>query len=588
MACKEKIAALLITTMVAGYAAGVEASGADLSSFDDIMPRNSVTALNGNIDDITILANSESETMSYEGIVAKEMETTVAAGMEKKESIDLAKDCRMFLIIGSPFYLCSNPATGEKNVLKKMDVPAQVIDGRTRITARFMAENFGVHINKTGDTVTFDKDGVKVVTNIGSDILTVTDKNGSETKIKADAKTIVKDGRTLVAARFLDQAFRAAGFSTHELQYKNGKILLNGTSEEFSKYENIDGKRLEILDKLLDYMPGGRNIDITTVKNPVDKTVIGLPVMYSSETNKAKEVSLANTIDKRGSNGVGAVFMNKEKIFMFKTSTLSDSYGKVVYWNQDKKQNVQMTVDNKLYATRYKLKWDYSNSSLVTCDQEKIIKKYDFTSNCWLDLTKYQMVGNKRQIIRQRLSEMAPGFELNKDEVADYLKFGTRTEYSTFEILNYSNGEPALIIPKNGKYGWSDKYENYESIAKAIDKINSKNPKLLYMLCENFGLCFIATNLPQGDIWSNPNLGATFSNVSYGRWIVNKDDRTRIPDSFIRLIVTETAGIHAEDMALDYDAAITDYSNDPVIKYKTEFGDQFLKIYFPSLEMEIG
>lgn len=91
------------------------------------------------------------------------------------------------------------------NELYELDTIPKVIEGHTMLPFRFVAENIlnaRVSWDATSKTVAFEKDGKKVILNIGSKIAEV---NGDV--IFLDVAPLIENGRTLVPLRFLGENF---------------------------------------------------------------------------------------------------------------------------------------------------------------------------------------------------------------------------------------------------------------------------------------------------------------------------------------------------------------------------------------------
>ena len=87
-----------------------------------------------------------------------------------------------------------------------LDVPAQIIDGRTMVPLRAIFEALDAAVDWDGDTqtITSTKDSITVKMQIGSNILY---KNGEESELDVPAQLV--DGRTLVPVRAVAESFGA-------------------------------------------------------------------------------------------------------------------------------------------------------------------------------------------------------------------------------------------------------------------------------------------------------------------------------------------------------------------------------------------
>ncbi len=86
----------------------------------------------------------------------------------------------------------------------EFDVQPQLINNRTMVPLRAIFEALGAEVEWNGDTqtVTGFKDDIEVVATIGSRIMYVDDEAKT-----MDVAPIIVDGRTLIPARFVAEAF---------------------------------------------------------------------------------------------------------------------------------------------------------------------------------------------------------------------------------------------------------------------------------------------------------------------------------------------------------------------------------------------
>lgn len=86
----------------------------------------------------------------------------------------------------------------------EFDVQPQLINDRTMVPLRAIFETLGAEVEWNGDTQTVSatKDKMIVVSTIGSNIMYVNDEEKT-----MDVAPVIKDGRTLVPARFVAEAF---------------------------------------------------------------------------------------------------------------------------------------------------------------------------------------------------------------------------------------------------------------------------------------------------------------------------------------------------------------------------------------------
>ena len=91
---------------------------------------------------------------------------------------------------------------GEETTL---DVPAKIINGRTMVPIRFVAENLGFEVewNKADKTIAIGENG-KVVIKVGSATATVDGKT-----VALDSAPVIENGRTLVPLRFISESLGA-------------------------------------------------------------------------------------------------------------------------------------------------------------------------------------------------------------------------------------------------------------------------------------------------------------------------------------------------------------------------------------------
>jgi len=131
---------------------------------------------------------------------SKHITTTFAVDFAKPAT-QPSKTVTMF--IGAPGYM-------DGSVAKVTDVAPFIVDGRTFVAVRPVAEAFGAEIgwNEATQTVTLTTADTTVTIVIGSNAITVV-KNGVTSTVTSDVAAFIKDGRTVLPFRAVGEAFGA-------------------------------------------------------------------------------------------------------------------------------------------------------------------------------------------------------------------------------------------------------------------------------------------------------------------------------------------------------------------------------------------
>ncbi|MCD7905574.1 MAG: copper amine oxidase N-terminal domain-containing protein [Bacteroides sp.] len=90
------------------------------------------------------------------------------------------------------------------------DQPAVIVEDRTMVPVRVIAEALGVEVDWTQETMTatFEKDGLSAALTIGEAVVSVS-VAGVETEIAIDAPAALINNRTMVPVRFISELFSA-------------------------------------------------------------------------------------------------------------------------------------------------------------------------------------------------------------------------------------------------------------------------------------------------------------------------------------------------------------------------------------------
>lgn len=93
--------------------------------------------------------------------------------------------------------------------------------------------------------------------------------------------------------------------------------------------------------------------------------------------------------------------------------------------------------------------------------------------------------------------------KINEAEIQIYLKNKTDKDLRSFQILNNSKGEPALILATNTQSGIYEKNESIQSIKKAFEFLNSADPSIVDKITSQYGVKAISSELANTQMKKN-------------------------------------------------------------------------------------
>ncbi len=128
--------------------------------------------------------------------------------MKRKIALALATVMTMSAMSLSAFAEDSNVNLQLNGEAVVSDQPAVIVNGRTMVPVRVVAEALGCEVKWDANTKTavFVKDGVEASLTIGAAVLNISDGNVS-VPVEIDSPAVIINGRTMVPIRFLSDTF---------------------------------------------------------------------------------------------------------------------------------------------------------------------------------------------------------------------------------------------------------------------------------------------------------------------------------------------------------------------------------------------
>lgn len=128
--------------------------------------------------------------------------------MKRKIALALATVMTMSAMSLSAFADDSNVNLQLNGEAVVSDQPAVIVNGRTMVPVRVVAEALGCEVKWDADTKTavFVKDGVEASLTIGAAVLNISDGNVTA-PVEIDSPAVIINGRTMVPIRFLSDTF---------------------------------------------------------------------------------------------------------------------------------------------------------------------------------------------------------------------------------------------------------------------------------------------------------------------------------------------------------------------------------------------
>lgn len=128
--------------------------------------------------------------------------------MKRKIALALATVMTMSAMSLSAFADDSNVNLQLNGEAVVSDQPAVIVNGRTMVPVRVVAEALGCEVKWDADTKTavFVKDGVEASLTIGAAVLNISDGNVT-VPVEIDSPAVIINGRTMVPIRFLSDTF---------------------------------------------------------------------------------------------------------------------------------------------------------------------------------------------------------------------------------------------------------------------------------------------------------------------------------------------------------------------------------------------
>ena len=128
--------------------------------------------------------------------------------MKRKIALALATVMAMSAMSLSAFAEDSNVNLQLNGEAVVSDQPAVIVNGRTMVPVRVVAEALGCEVewNAGTKTAVFAKDGVEASLTIGAAVLNISDGNVT-VPVEIDSPAIIMNGRTMVPIRFLSDTF---------------------------------------------------------------------------------------------------------------------------------------------------------------------------------------------------------------------------------------------------------------------------------------------------------------------------------------------------------------------------------------------
>ncbi|MDP4009397.1 MAG: stalk domain-containing protein [Candidatus Shapirobacteria bacterium] len=516
--------------------------------------------------------------------------------------------------IDSHIYISTNPAAGEMNVLKKSDVAPRIVDGRTLLVVRPVAEATGALVSWDPETETASlvKDGKTVRIKKNSYILEIEDSSGV-CYVKMDVPAQIIDGRFVLPVRFIIEALGDTVIWDEETR----SVYVGYTQEQVDSFkgawrqenEPMDAlKNPETIYEVFQHMAGGEFADFIAFSNVIiNEDTSGAKIVFSNEDSKRvdplahavldgttytlkdldREYLKQSGVDKIvGELKKGdVVFVKDGEFYVFNKDNLKEGNKSIIKY--DKIGNKQIVVNEKV-GIAYHSRITWGNDGIYVFDGTRKTYKLDTLSGKFIELEKVEFVGNLKQ---RSLKNLLGAYDGNgfgnvsnplgikyQDIIA--FKEERYDEMESVELIKVDEDHGFFVL-KGGIAGFQ-KQKSIDNLKLTVQRVNEVSRGIAIGWVSR-GFDFISANDVSSTFFYDDlskNWGATYHPFGFGGVIFFNENATsfaRPPVYFINVIEEESAGLKYETS----ESESREVSYEKGEKFKKSVLKQTMGKYFP-------
>lgn len=520
-----------------------------------------------------------------EAVAASPVATVVATNNEldtRSEVVSREQKRQAIFHIGRPVYISTNPAAGEMNVLKKSDVAPRIVDGRTLLVVRPVAEATGALVSwdEKTETASLVKDGKTVRIKKNSYTLEIEDSSGIR-YVEMDVPAQIIDGRFVLPVRFIIEALGDTVIWDEETR----SVYVGYTQEEVDSFKGAWRQENEPMDALknpenmyevFQYMAGGEFADFIAFSNVIiNEETSSAKIVFSNEDSKrvdplahavldgttytledlGREYLKQSGVDKIvGELKEGdVVFVKDGEFYVFDEENLKEGNKSVVKY--DKTGNKQIVV-NETAGFYYfsKIVWS-EKYGVCIFDGTRITGALNTNTGKFEDLQKPDFVGTLKQrtvkrlweIYNAKLNNTINPAQMSYEDILEFERTGSDKNTKTFKLINIDEDYGFIaLLGTDGKVGFQ-KPASIENLRLAVQRVNEIDPEIAKDWVRN-GLDFFTTNLLTSTFFldeATRTWSGTYQIYSFGGVIYSDEYSTsyaKVPIYFIFLLTEEAYG----------------------------------------------